>query len=75
MVNTLENILALFAEWPLPPLEGKPTHSYLMKVNRHLNTCSASVHSNLGNGVVGYLAIAAQPAAFDVAFNTPSNLG
>ena len=79
MVNTLETILASFTECPLPPLEGNPTHAYLTEVNGYLNVCSASVHSNLGNGAVGYLAITAQPASFALAFpdafNAPSNLG
>ena len=79
MVNTLETILVSFVEFPLPPLEGNPTHSYLMEVNGYLNACSASVHSNLGNGAVGYLAITMQPAGFAIAcpnaFITPTNLG
>ena len=81
MVNTPETILALFAECPLLPLGGKPTHAhaYLTEVNGYLNACSASVHSNLDNGAVGYLAITAQPAAFTIAcpnaFITPTNPG
>ena len=59
MVNTLETIIASFAECPLPPLEGHPTHNYLNEVNGYLNTCSASVHNNLVNGIVGYLIITA----------------
>ena len=77
MVNTLETILALFVECLLTPLEGNPTHAYLTEVNGYLNDCSASVHINLGNGAVGYLAITAQPEvlalACQIAFNTPSN--
>ena len=79
MVNTLETILASFAEFPLPPPDVNPTHSYLTEFNRYLNACSASVHINLDNGVVGYLSVTAQPAAFALAclnvFNTPANPG
>ena len=79
MVNTLETILASFAECPLPPLEGNPTHAYLTEVNGYLNACSKSVHINIGNGAVGYFAITAQPAAFAIAcpnaFITPTNPG
>ena len=75
MINTLENILASFAECPLPPLEINPTHAYLTEFNGYLNSCSASVHSNIGNGAVGYLAITTQPAVFALAcpnvLNTP----
>ena len=60
-------------------MEGNPTHVYLTEVNGYLNACSASVHSNLVNGVAVYLAITAQPAGFDLVcpnvFNTPANPG
>ena len=79
MVNTLETILASFAEFPLPPPDVNPTHSYLTEFNRYLNACSASVHINLYNEAVGYLAITAQPAAFALAcpisFIAPVDLG
>ena len=79
MVNTLETILASFTKCRLPPLEGNPIHTYLTEAKGYLNACSASVHRNLGNGAVGYLAIIAKSAAFNLvclnAFNTPANLG
>ena len=79
MVNTLETILASFTECPLPPLEGNPNHAYLTEVNGYLNDLSASVHNNIGNGEVGYLAITSQQAALALVcqnvFNTMANMG
>ena len=68
-----------FAECVLPPLEKKTTHAYLTEVNGYLNSCSASVHSNIGNWEISYLSITAQLAAFDLVcpnvFKTPANTG
>ena len=40
MVNTLETIMAVLAEFSLPPLEGNLTPAYLTEVNGYLNACS-----------------------------------
>ena len=42
--------------------EGAPTYKSLNSLNTHLNTCAASVHSNLGEGILGYLVLTAPPA-------------
>ena len=64
-------VLETFAECPIPPLEGSPTHTYLTDLNGYLNACAASVHCDLGNGTVGYLILTAQPATFLLACTTP----
>ena len=66
-----DTVLETFAECPIPPLEGPPTHTYLTDLNGYLNACAASVHCDLGNGTVGYLILTAQPATFLLACTTP----
>ena len=62
--------MSKFPEFPIAPLEGVPTHTYMTEVNGFLNKCAASVHCNLGNGTVGYLVLIAQPASFTIASPT-----
>ena len=70
MTTLKETILATFLEFPIAPLEGVPTHTYMTEVNGFLNACAASVHCNLGNGTVGYLVLTSQPASFQIASPT-----
>ena len=70
-MTVTDTVLDSFAECPIPPLEGNPTHTYLTDLNGYLNACAASVHCDLGNGKVGYLALTAQPATFTLACATP----
>ena len=37
---------------------------YLIELNTYLNSCSASVHSNLGCGTLGHLPLTATPAVY-----------
>ena len=67
MMTSIESILSTFPEFPIAPLEGIPTHTFMTGVDGFLNACAASVHCNLGNGTVGYLVITAQPASFTIA--------
>ena len=79
MVLQYNKIIATFAECPLPPLDDTPNNAYLTELNSYLNSCMASVHSNFGNGNVGYLVLTAQPASFAMAcsdlFVQPRNTG
>ena len=70
MTTSIESILSTFTECPIAPLEGVPTHIFMMEVNGFLNACEASVNCNLGNGTVGYLVLTAQPALFTIASPT-----
>ena len=51
----------------------------MTEVNGFLNTCTASVYLNIGNGTIGYLVIKSQPALFTIAspesFVKPVNPG
>ena len=79
MTILTETILSTFPECPIAPLEGVPTHTYMMEVNGFLNACTASVHCNLGYGTVGYLVLTAQLASFQIvsptSFVKPVNPG
>ena len=70
MTTSTESILSTFPEGPIAPLEGVPTHTYMMEVNGFLKSCAASLHYNLGNGTIGYLVLTAQPASFLIASPT-----
>ena len=67
MTTSTETILSTFPEYPIAPLEGVPTHTYMTEVNGFMNACAASVHCNLGNGTLGYLVLTAQPGSFQIA--------
>ena len=79
MTTSTELILSTFPEFPIAPLEGVPTHTYMTEVNGFLNTCTASVYCNLGNGTVGYIVLKTQPDLFTIAspssFVKPVNPG
>ena len=70
-MTVTDTVLDSFADCPIPPPEGNPTHTYLTDLNGYLNACAASVHCDLGNGKVRYLALTAQPATFTLACATP----
>ena len=52
---------------------------YLTELNTYLNSCSASVHSNLGCGTLGHLPLTAPPAVYALLsatkFVVPTNPG
>ena len=70
MTTSIELILSTFLEFPIAPLEGVSTHTYMTELNGFLNACAASVYCNLGNGNVGYLVLTEQPALSTIASPT-----
>ena len=75
----MDNIIASMPECAIPPLQGPPKLEYLTELNTYLNSCSASVHSNLGWGTLGHLPLAAPPAVYALlsatTFVVPTNPG
>ena len=71
MASSYETIFANFTECPIAPLEDIPTYDYLTELNAYLNACSASVHSDLGCGTLGYLVLTTNPAVFALQCATP----
>jgi hypothetical protein len=45
----------------IPPIEGLPTYKTITDVTRLLNANSASIHSELGDGQLGHLALTISP--------------
>ena len=58
------------------PLQGL---EYLTELNTYLNSCSASIHSNLGCGTLGHLLLIAVPTVYALpsatTFVVPTNPG
>ena len=77
--NTMDNIITSMPECAIPPLQGPPNLEYLTELNTYLNSCSASVHSNLGCGTLGHLPLTAPPGVYALlsatTFVVPTNLG
>ena len=48
----------------ITPLQGPPNLEYLTELNTYLNSCSASVHSNLRCGTLRHLNLTAPPAVY-----------
>ena len=66
----MDNIIASMPECAITPLQGPPKLEYLTEMNNYLNSCSASVHSNLGCGTLGHLPLTAPPAVYSLLFAT-----
>ena len=60
----MDNIIASMPECAIPPLQGPPNLEYLTELNNYLNSCSASVHSNLGCGTLGHLPLTAPSTVY-----------
>ena len=75
----MENIISSMPECAIPPLQGPPNLEYLTELNTYLNSCSASVHSNLGCGTLGHLPLTSPPAVYALlpakTFVVPKNRG
>ena len=53
-----------------PLLQGPPNLKYLTELNTYLNSCSASVNSNLGWGTLVHLPLTALPAIYSLLYAT-----
>ena len=59
MLPEEDKILRAFSEFPLAPLEGKPTYEYMTNLNVYLNLCSSAVDCTLGCRTLGYFILTA----------------
>ena len=75
----MDNIIASMPKCAIPPLQGPPNLEYLTELNTYLNSCSASVHSNLGCGTLGHLPLTSPPTVYALlsttTFFVPTNPG
>ena len=62
----MDNIIASMSECAIPHLQGPPNLEYITKLNTYLNSCSSSVHSNLGCRTLGHLPLTAPPVVYDL---------
>jgi hypothetical protein len=60
-----------FPHKQIPPIVGQPTYETIKELHLKLNENAVKVHSNLGNGLLGYLGVTVTPAIFDTLSNTP----
>jgi hypothetical protein len=68
-----------FPHKSIPPIVGQPSYETLKELHLKLNENAVKVHSNLGNGLLGYLGVTVTPAIFDTLsdepFEIPDNPG
>jgi hypothetical protein len=77
--TSVEAFIESFPHPIIPPIEGLPTYESITDVTRLLNTNAASVHSELGGGQLGHLALTISPAIYAtlsaIPFVEPANPG
>ena len=79
MTSDDRKITANFPHKTLTPIVGMPTYETIKDLHDKLSENACMVHSNLGNGKLGYLGITVKPEVYNtlsnVAFVTPPNPG
>jgi hypothetical protein len=58
----------------IPPIVGQPTYETIQELHLKLNENAVKVHSNLGNGLLGYLGVTVSPPIFNTLSATPFTL-
>ena len=71
MPTTPDKIVESFPHPTIMPIVGQPTYETLAEIHLKLNTNAASVHSNLGNGLLGLLFLPVSPAVYNTQSATP----
>jgi hypothetical protein len=65
------NVTDNFPHKTIPTIVGQPTYDAIKELHLKLNENAVKVHSNLGNGLLGYLGVTVTPAIFNTLSNTP----
>jgi hypothetical protein len=55
----------------IAPIVGQPSYETIKELHLKLNENAVKVHSNLGNGLLGYLGVTVTPAIFDTLSAAP----
>ena len=75
----MDKIVEGFPHPTITPIIGIPSYESIAEVHIKLNSNTASIHSNLGNGLLGLLVLTLTPAVYNtlegVPFVTPLNPG
>ena len=78
MTITPESFIDSFPVTALTRISGLPTYESIKIANDELSANAASVHTELGGGLLGFLAITVSPAIYatvsPTAFTVPTNL-
>jgi hypothetical protein len=68
-----------FPHKTIPPIVGQPTYEAIKELHLKLNENALKVHSNLGNGMLGFLGVTVTPAIYNTLlaqlFIIPPNSG
>jgi hypothetical protein len=79
MVSSHDKIMANFPHKTLPRIIGPPTYKTIRDMHLKINENCISVHSNLGNGLLGHLGISVTAAIYNtlsaIPFVPPLNPG
>jgi hypothetical protein len=66
MVNPADTkISENFPHKTVPPIAGQQTYKAIKELHLKLNENAVKVHSNLGNGLLGYLGVTVTPAIYN----------
>jgi hypothetical protein len=72
-------ITETFPHKTISPIVGQPSYEAIKELHMKLNENAVKVHSNLGNGLLGYLGVTVTPAIYNTLsaqpFVTPPNPG
>ncbi len=79
MTTSVEKLVESFPHPHMPAIEGPPNYETITDITRLLNANAASIHSELGGGNYGHLALTISAASYatlsPVAFVPPANPG
>jgi hypothetical protein len=77
--TSVKSFIESFPHPIIPPIKGLPTYESITDITRLLDTNAASIHSKLGDGQLGHLALTISPAVHAtlsaIPFVTPPNPG
>jgi hypothetical protein len=66
MVNPVDTKISEdFPHKTFPPIVGQPAYEAIKELHLKLNENAVKVHSNLGNGLLGYLGVTVTPAIYN----------
>jgi hypothetical protein len=60
-----------FPHKTIPPIVGQPTYEAIKNLHMKLNENAVKVHSNLGDGLLGYLGVTVTPAIYNTLSTQP----
>jgi hypothetical protein len=79
MTTSVKKLVKSFPHPHIPAVEGTPNYETIIYITRLLNANAASIHSELGGGNYGHLALTISAASYatlsPVAFVPPANPG